>query len=317
MKQVRPRSLAAAGLITAALALAGCGGDDGPAAASGPTKDTGCGFSSGPSSDSVSVVGDFGGEATATFAEPLRPVGLERTVVTTGSGKPTRAGSTVNATVSVFNGRNGDLISRQTSTTTVGGQGSRIADAGTGCVRFGSRVVAVAPASELFGPEGSPAAGLAASDGIVVVTDVAEVAKRPVTRTWADAPAVTFRGQRSPVVDATSVSAPDGVLVDPITPGTGSVVRAGDLVTLNYKLVVAGSGKVVSETYGPGKKPVSYRTNDFVPGFTAAIVGQRAGAQLLVAVPPEFGYGAAGAESAGISASDTLLIVIEIQATQR
>lgn len=314
------RLVALAGVAAAALVLAGCGGDDdknaGPGP-NGPTRDAGCGFHSGPASDSVKVTGDFGGELAATFGKPMKTSGLERTVVTAGTGKETKDGTAVSATVSVFNGRTGDLINRQASKPTVGESTTpQILAAGLRCVPTGSRVVATGPASELFGAEGNPDLGIAAGDGVVVVTDVAEVVKPPKADPWPDAPAVTFDGRRSPEIGEPTGAVPQKVLVDVIRPGTGVKVRAGDQITVNFKTVIWGSGKTVVETYGKGKKPLTYGTNDFVPGFTSAVVGQRAGARLLVAVPPEFGYGAAGAESSGISGDDTLLIVIEIEASQ-
>lgn len=309
-----PQSLYAVGVLAAALVLTSCGGDDDDPTPTGETKDSGCGFHSGPFSDSVEVSGDFGGKVTAKFGEPFKPTGLERTVLTAGSGKATKDGTAVNATVTVFNGRTGDEISTQTNKATVGDPGPAVIAAGLGCVPIGSRVVVAAPASDLFGAEGNPTVGLSAKDGIVIVTDVAAVVK-PKAGEWPDAPAVTFRGRKTPLVTAPTGPAPTGVLLDVIKPGTGQLVRAGNQVTVNFKTLLWGSGKVVLETYGKGKRPLTYGTNDFVPGFTAAVVGQRAGAQLLVAVPPEFGYGAAGAESVGISGTDTLLIVIEIQAT--
>lgn len=314
-----PRLVPVVVLVTAALVLAGCGGDDdnaGPAP-TGPTADTGCGFHSGPFSNAVTVAGDFGGDATAKFRRPFKPSGVERTVVTAGTGKATKDGTAVNATVSVFNGRTGDLINRQTSKTTVGDAGpASVLSAGLRCVPVGSRVVAVAPASELFGAEGNPEIDLAGTDGVVIVTDVSEPAKPPKAGAWPDAPTVTFRGRRSPVLTIPTGTAPSQVLVDVISEGTGARVRAGDLVTVDFKTMLWGSGKVVVETYGKGKKPLTYGTNDFVPGFTAALVGQRAGARLIVSVPPEFGYGTTGAESAGISGTDTLVIVIEIASVQ-
>lgn len=313
-----PRLVPVAVLVAAALALAGCGGGDGGKgpALTGPTADAGCGFHSGPFSNAVTVSGDFGGEVTAKFGRPFRPAGLERTIVTAGSGKAAEDGRAVNATVSVFNGRTGDLINRQASKATVGDAApSSVTSAGISCVPVGSRVVVAAPASELLGAEGSKQLGLAGDDGVVIVTDVAEVVKPPRTEPWPDAPAVIFNGRRSPTLTVPTGTAPDRVLVDVIRPGHGVRVHAGDQVTVNFKTMVWGSGKVVLETYGKGKAPLTYGTNDFVPGFTAALIGQRAGARLLVAVPAEFGFGADG-QSAGISPTDTLLIVVEIESAQ-
>lgn len=314
----RSLQLVAAAAV-AALVLTGCGGDDSEGAnpaPTGPTEDTGCGFESGPFSDAVSVEGDFGGEVEPTYDRPLKPTSLQRSIVSAGKGKEAADGRLVSATVSVFNAKTGDLINRQTNKTTVGDAATpEVLAAGLRCVPLGSRVVATAPASALFGPGGNPDAGLAPNDGVVVVTDVAAVVA-PKAVDWPEAPAVSFAGRKSPKVSVPTGAAPDQLLVDVIRPGTGALVRSGDLISVNFKTMLWGSGKVVQETYGKGKAPLRYGTNDFIPGFTAAVVGQRAGAQLVVTVPPEFAYGPDGAENVGIKGTDTLLIVIEIESTQ-
>lgn len=303
--------------LVAAMALAGCGKDKDEAGPNpgGPTADSGCGFHSGPFSDAVKVSGDFGGDVTAEFARPFRPQELERTILTRGTGKETKDGTAVEATASVFNGKTGALLAHQSAPASVGAPNTDPTIAASiRCVPIGSRVVSVAPASTFFS-DGGAAVGLAASDGVVIVTDVSEKVKTPEATGWTGAPDVTFRVRKSPRFTVPTGTAPDQVLVDVIRPGTGQVIKAGNQITVDFKAVVWGSGKVVRETYGPGGSPVTFGTNDVVPGFTAAVVGQKAGARLVVAIPPAFGYGA-NAGSYGLKSTDTLVFVIEIQSTK-
>jgi peptidylprolyl isomerase len=51
-----------------------------------------------------------------------------------------------------------------------------------------------------------------------------------------------------------------------------------------------------------------------ITGWDSALVGQTVGSRVVMALPPELGYGAAGQESAGISGTDTLVFVVDILA---
>ena len=51
-----------------------------------------------------------------------------------------------------------------------------------------------------------------------------------------------------------------------------------------------------------------------IQGWDAALVGQTVGSRVVMAVPPELGYGAAGQPDANISPTDTLVFVVDILA---
>lgn len=108
-------------------------------------------------------------------------------------------------------------------------------------------------------------------------------------------------------------NAPTELVLKVLKEGTGDTVTSGDPVTVEYQGTNWTSNKVFDQSYG--RSPATFTTDGVVPGFGAALVGQKVGAQVVVGIPPEFGYGAAGQASAGISGTDTLVFIVEIKAT--
>jgi peptidylprolyl isomerase len=52
-----------------------------------------------------------------------------------------------------------------------------------------------------------------------------------------------------------------------------------------------------------------------IPGFGAALVGQKVGTKLIVTIPPALGYGEEASDQNPL-AGQTLVFVVEIQDTQ-
>lgn len=126
--------------------------------------------------------------------------------------------------------------------------------------------------------------------------------------------ALALTGCGSPDKDTdkeTGAKLPTGLALKVIKEGDGAVVADGDSVTVDYQGTNATSGDVFDQSYG--KTPATFATSGVVPGFGAALVGQKVGSQILVSIPPEFGYGETGSEGAGIKGTDTIVFVIEIK----
>lgn len=104
---------------------------------------------------------------------------------------------------------------------------------------------------------------------------------------------------------------PSELVLKVIKPGTGETVKSGDPVTVDYQGTNWTNGQVFDQSYGRGA--ATFETDGVVPGFGAALVGQKVGAQVVVGIPPEFGYGSAGQSGAGIAGTDTLVFVIEVK----
>lgn len=106
---------------------------------------------------------------------------------------------------------------------------------------------------------------------------------------------------------------PTELVLKVLKEGTGAIVKSGDAVTVDYQGTNWTSNTVFDQSYG--RAPATFTTGGVVPGFGAALVGQKVGAQVVVGIPPEFGYGTAGQSSAGIAGTDTLVFIVEIKAT--
>lgn len=121
------------------------------------------------------------------------------------------------------------------------------------------------------------------------------------------------KGDDSSSEKTSADGAPTELVLKVLKEGTGATVASGDPVTIEYQGTNWTNGQVFDQSYG--RAPATFSTDGVVTGFGAALVGQKVGAQVVVGIPPEFGYGEAGQPSAGISGTDTLVFVIEIKAT--
>lgn len=161
-----------------------------------------CDAKPGAASNAVRVSGAFGKKAKATFTKPLTAPALQRTVLTAGSGAETKAGDALNLLVTIYNGRSGKQIDATSGSLTVGD--SNVPEpfqAGISCMKIGSRVVTVFPASLMFGSTGNPDSGIKPKDSLVMVTDIIEagpVESLPETKEWENPPTVTFNGTDAP-----------------------------------------------------------------------------------------------------------------------
>ncbi|MCW2755817.1 MAG: hypothetical protein JWQ32_3228 [Marmoricola sp.] len=318
------RMLPIALLASAALVLAGCGSakkaDAKPPATSptaSPTATTPadpCSLKSGSASSGVTVAGAFGKTVTATFTKPLTASSLQRSVVTTGTGATTAKGQKVDTVISVFLGSSGkSVLAAQSVPLTV--DDSQMIPAfndGASCVPLGSRVVVAVPAKDVYGAAGNPNLGIAGTDTMVIVTDVIGITKPLTAKPWTtNVPKVTFNGQGVPKVTLPAGKPSPDLEIKILRKGTGAVVGTGDSVTLNYQGTSWDTRKIFDQSYG--KSPATFATTAVVPGFGAALVGQKVGTRLIVTIPPKYAYGDKGSGQA--LSGQTLVFVIEIQRT--
>ncbi len=309
---------AAAGVAALALllSLAACGDEKDKESKESDAKSSDCiDISSGSSSDAVKVTGEFGKEQKATFDTPLKGTKAERTILDEGDGKVTSTGNQVDVLISVFLGSDGKSVGTQPATLKVGDPQILEAFAATvDCVPIGSRVVATAPAEDLYGPEGNTSLGIKADDTVVIVTDVIGLKEMPKPKAWSDdVPDVAFDKDGKPTVTLPKTDPPADLLLKVLKEGDGEVVQDGDQVTLDYQGTSWKDGKIFDQSYG--KQPATFGTGDVVAGFGAALIGQKVGTRLVVSIPPKYAYGESG--SGNDLAGQTLLFVIEIKGTTR
>ena len=277
----------------------------------------------GAAAESVKLTGEFGAKPEVTLNTPMTIDTTSRVVVIAGDGAIAQAGDTVQADYLLYNAKTGDLVGG--TEFTEGTAQSLPLDESliTGivktiqCSAVGSRVVGALSAADAWGAEGSSQLGIEADTPIVVIADVVGISAPPLAR--AD-------GEDQPVVEGmpTVVLAENGAptIAIPATPpplefqlallkkGDGEVVPEGADVTVHYTGVNWNTGVIFDSSWDRGE-PTTFNTRGVIGGFTAALEGQTVGSQVLVVIPPDQGYGAAGSPP-NIGGADTIVFVVDI-----
>lgn len=147
----------------------------------------------------------------------------------------------------------------------------------------------------------------------------------PSTAPTADAAAVTLTGLtgRAVVVPPTEHAAPRVTVETPYrvdrsqtvvaAAGSGTELTERSVVTICYQGVNGRTGAVFDDAFGRATS-AEVALPDLVPGFRAALVGQRSGATVVSAVTAADGY-PKGEPQAGVDPGDTLIFAIRVLAT--
>lgn len=308
--RIRPLAALSVAALSAVL-LAGCAG----AAPEATPSPTGTGTAdlcaaaapSGAASESITVEGEFGEKSTATFTSPLEVTELQSTVVVEGEGDAVVAGDLVTYALSAFNAETGEelgafgyadspVLPQQISPDNPLGQL-------LGCAAPGTRVVATFPASE----------GATAEVYIVDLLEVVPAAAWGEDEEPVDGmPTVELSENGEPTITVPEGDAPTEVEIATLKTGDGAVVAPGDNVLVHYTGVKWSDGSVFDSSWERGV-PSSFETTGVVAGFQQALEGQTVGSQVLVVIPPEFGY---GGQPEHELAEETLVFVVDILGTQ-
>lgn len=313
LRRSAPLALAAA----SALVLVGCSGTpDEPEATEAPDAAACMDVPAGDLSDAVEVGGEFGQTVTAKFDTPVEGADLQRTVAIEGDGEVTAAGDSVDVVLSLYSGVSGEQLVSSPGTLAVGDEtllGGFVA--AIDCVAVGSRTVTVAPASSLYGETGNESLGIGPDESLVIVADITDFYEEPALPTpseWTEnVPEVKFNGDKTPDVTMPDAAPSPDLQLVVFEEGDGAEVAQGDSVTLQYKGINYDTGETFDESYARGEA-ATFTTDQVIPGFGAALVGQKVGSKLAVSIPPALGYGAEPSETNEL-AGHTLVFVIEIE----
>jgi peptidylprolyl isomerase len=94
--------------------------------------------------------------------------------------------------------------------------------------------------------------------------------------------------------------------------GSGSTVPAGDSVLGNFALYgwTGTTHKLLDSTFT--STPQLLPAQLPLPGLQTALKGQKLGSRVLAVLPPKYGYGTSGNSSIGVSKTETLVWVIDL-----
>jgi FKBP-type peptidyl-prolyl cis-trans isomerase len=191
--------------------------------------------------------------------------------------------------------------------------------------KLGSRVLAVIPPKDAFGTTGNSQEGIGAKDTLVFVIDLdstfptASVPGTQSTTAGGTLPTVTAPKAGStagPTITVnTKTTAPKALQVKTLITGTGAKVKSGQDLAVQYTGVIWRTGKVFDSSWSRNQPFTTViGEGQVIKGWDTGLVGQTVGSRVMLVIPPAEGYGSAGASTAGIKGTDTLVFVVDILA---
>lgn len=303
--------------------LVACGGSDGASesdsASDASTVGTG-------ELDEVSFSGEVGKELNATWnAEVNVPKSTTVTTLVKGDGDPIADGDSVSTYLWVGNGTTkkdvySDFENGAPQAIPNSDQVGEVLTALFKGATYGSRVVAVTTATDLFGASAEDnQLGIGMDDSVVVVADLVE--KQPVSPTPTDdkvhdadpstQPTVVEEAGEPTGLDFADIAEP--ALDTPVQrvilkEGTGAAVKASDTLKVNYLGATYDAKAPFDESFSGD--PLTSELSGLIPGWGIGLTGVKVGSRVLLQIPPAYGYGAQG--SGDIPANATLWFVIDV-----
>lgn len=102
-----------------------------------------------------------------------------------------------------------------------------------------------------------------------------------------------------------------GIIVQDIIHGTGSIIRSGRKVSINYVGTFPESGKVFDKNTSKSN-PLCFRvgTGEVIKGLDRGLAGMKVGGERIITIPPELAYGKKG--SGNIPGNSTLCFSVKL-----
>ncbi len=313
--------------VLAVLAVAGCG------SSSGTTSATSSSSASAAATDTyqaVTVTGAFGQAPKVTIPKETGTGNLVAKTLIQGSGaKLTTADGLVGNYVAYdWSGKTSKLLgSSYTSGTPSLFVGQLLPGLETALIgqKLGSRVLAVIPPKDAFGTNGNSQEGIGAKDTLVFVIDLdSTFPTTTVPGTQSTSGGGTLPTVTAPKTGSTAgptiaipakATAPKSLQVKTLITGTGAKVKSGQNLAVQYTGVIWRTGKVFDSSWSRNQPFTTViGQGQVIKGWDTGLVGQTVGSRVLLVIPPAQGYGTAGASSAGIKGTDTLVFVVDILA---
>ncbi len=113
-----------------------------------------------------------------------------------------------------------------------------------------------------------------------------------------------------PTISAPSGDAPETLEKKDIFVGTGKEAVATSTLEVHYTLMAWSTGNLVESSWDSGQT-ATFPLNGVITGWQQGIPGMKEGGRRLLVIPPDLGYGAAGA-GAAIGPNETLIFVVDL-----
>ena len=259
---------------------------------------------------------DFGGAVELESAWKSKATSETLTVIEQGKN-PVTGVESVNTVVNVYNPDNEEKLAFFAAALPVANQG-QVPELYKNVVKttgYGERNVTSGSVSNLFGPGVAQSIGLEDTSVLIVISDVTTLRAVGKSKELPSGfPTLKLGNAGEPTLTMPKSKAPSELRIANSIEGSGATVTDGSEVRVQYQGSIWKTGKVFDSSWERGE-PAAFVTNQVIPGFTKALVGQRVGSQVVVIIPPDQGYGKDGNAGAGIKGTDTLVFVVDILAT--
>ncbi len=309
--------------LLACLVIAGCGSAK---PASSASSSSSAATSNSNANSSVTVGGSFG--ATPTVKIPKLDANNKLTVKTViqGTGTTVTKADAMAADFVLYfwDGKTSALKANTfTQNPTVIG-GTMLPGLETALIgqKVGSRVLAVIPPAEGYGTSGNSQLGIKGTTTLVFVIDLlksyADTASASGAQESAGGgtlPSVTAHAGASPTITIPANNPPSALVTKTLIKGSGQKVAKGQFIIAQYTGYIWRTKKVFDSSWTSGSPfgfVIGASPEQVIPGWDTGLAGQTVGSRVMLVIPPKDAYGSTGASQAGITATDTLVFVVDI-----
>lgn len=144
--------------------------------------------------------------------------------------------------------------------------------------------------------------------GILGATDMSDSPSTENSSTAA-LPVVSENSGEAPTISAPTGTPPSVLTTSDVIVGTGAQVLPTSTLTVHYTLMAWSTGKIIESSWTSGS-PATFPLAQVVEGWQKGLPGAKVGGRRLLILPPDMGYGAAGAGPIG--PNETLIFVVDI-----
>ena len=306
--------------LLASLAIAGCGSSK-PAASTSPTASA-----TTNANAAVTVTGAFGKTPVVNIPKLKASNKLAVKTVIPGTGATvTKTDSMAANFVLYFWDGTSSVLKANTFTqnpTMIGGTmlpGLETALIGQ---KVGSRVLAVIPPADGYGTSGNSQLGITGSTTLVFVIDLIKSYANTASAFGTQEsngggilPTVSAHAGSAPTISIPAKTPPSALVTKTLIKGSGPKLVKGQFVIAQYTGYIWRTKKVFDSSWSSGA-PFGFvmdaSPEQVISGWDSGLVGQTVGSRVMLVIPPKDAYGTSGASQAGITATDTLVFVVDI-----
>jgi peptidylprolyl isomerase len=127
---------------------------------------------------------------------------------------------------------------------------------------------------------------------------------------------ITKNTKKEPEIVTPTGAPPTKLVIKDIVEGKGPKAKPGDKLTMQYTGYAWSNGQKFDASWNRGQPfPFKLGAGMVIPGWDQGMVGMRQGGRRLLVIPPDLGYGEAGAGGV-IGPNATLIFAVDLEKLQ-